>query len=109
MLIIKDRNINFDITKLQIDNTLNIKIEIFIDKEETEIIKAKFKAKSQIILKTRISETFNSYYMIIKDKTIIIIQKNQGNKLLIVNIEDDIKKQWYIEYRPCGAYITSIY
>lgn len=41
------------------DNTLNIKIEAFIKKEETKIIEAKFKAKTQTILETGRSEDFN--------------------------------------------------
>lgn len=76
LLITKNSNENFGIARLQTDNTLNIKIEIFIKKKETEIIEAKFKAKTLTILKTRILGDFNSYYIIIKAKFIIVIQKN---------------------------------
>ena len=46
LLITKDKSKNFGIIGLQTDNTFNIKTKIFINKEETEIIEAKFKAKS---------------------------------------------------------------
>ena len=45
-LIPKDRGENFGIVGLQIDNSLNVRLEIFINKEKIEIIKVKFKAKS---------------------------------------------------------------
>lgn len=45
LLITKDKDVNFGITKLQINNTFNIKIEAFINKKKTETIEAKFKAK----------------------------------------------------------------
>lgn len=45
LLITKNKNINFGIIKLQTNNTFNIKIEVFINKEKIKIIKIKFKAK----------------------------------------------------------------
>lgn len=59
--ITKNNSENIGIAKFQIDNTLNIRTEIFMKKEETEIIEAKFRIKSQIILKTGASKNFNSY------------------------------------------------
>lgn len=47
------------------DNTLNIKIEAFIKKEETKIIKTKFKVKTQTILETGGLKDFNDCQMII--------------------------------------------
>lgn len=46
LLITKTSGENFSIARLQNDNTLNNKIETFMNKEEAEISKAKFKAKS---------------------------------------------------------------
>lgn len=46
LFITKNKNESFSITRFQIDNTFNMKIEIFINKEEVKIIKAKIKAKS---------------------------------------------------------------
>ena len=46
LLIIKDVSVNFGITGLQMDDTLNVGTEAFIKKEETEIMETKFKAKT---------------------------------------------------------------
>lgn len=46
LLITKNRGINFGIIRLQTNNTLNLKIEAFINKKKVEIIKVKFKVKS---------------------------------------------------------------
>lgn len=44
-----------------------------MNKKEAEIIEVKFKAKSQIILKTGTLKDFNDCYMIIENKSIIVI------------------------------------
>lgn len=43
LLITKNRSKNFGIVNIQTDNMLNIRMEAFIKKEETEIIETKFK------------------------------------------------------------------
>ena len=83
---------NFDIPGLQTDDTLNVGTEAFMKKEETEIIEAKFKAKNQTILKTSASGDFNAYYMTIKAKSIMVMQKNQAEKFGLVDIQDNAKK-----------------
>lgn len=92
LLIIKDKGINFSIARFQTNNTLNIEIGVFINKEEAEIIEAKFKAKSQIMSKTSVSKDFNKCHMTIENKSIIVIQKKQAEKLLFVDIKDNTKK-----------------
>lgn len=77
LIITKDKDKNFSIARLQTDNIMNIKTNAFMNKENVKIIETKFIAKSQIILETRISEDFNGYCMIIEDKSIMVIQKNQ--------------------------------
>ncbi len=72
-LITKDGGKNFDIVGLQIDDIIHIGTEIFIKKEETEIIEAKFKAKIQIIQEISTPGDFNVCYMIIKAKSIIVV------------------------------------
>lgn len=108
LLIIKDRDINFKIIGFQTNNTFNVRTKAFINKEKKKIIEAKFKAKSQIMLETGTSQNFNGYYMTIEDKTIIIIQKNKADKLIIVDIEDNVNKQQYMEQHTCGTYILLI-
>lgn len=45
LFIIKTNDKNFGFTKLQTNNIFNVKIAIFMNKKEAEIINAKFKAK----------------------------------------------------------------
>ena len=92
LLITQDNSKNFDIARLQIDNTYNVRIKAFMNKKKTEIIKTKFKIKTQTILETGASKTFNSCYIIIKAKFIIVIQKNQAEKLVFINTKNNIKK-----------------
>lgn len=46
LLITKDGDENFDIARLQIDNTFNVRTERFMKKEEKEIMEAKLKTKN---------------------------------------------------------------
>lgn len=80
-----------------------------MNKEEIEIMEANFKAKSQIMLETGISRDFNGLHMTIKDKAIMIVQKDQTDKLLIIDIKDNTKKQQYVEYINCGNMPTEGY
>lgn len=73
LLINIDSSENFGIARFQTNNILNVEIEAFIIKEEIEIIKAKFKAKIQIMLKTSISGNFNNYCIAIEDEFIMIV------------------------------------
>lgn len=72
-LIFKDSSENFDIVRILIDNTLNVEMEVFIKKEKTEIMKAKFKAKTQTILETSASRNFNGCWMTIKAEYIMVV------------------------------------
>lgn len=71
--IIKNGSKNFGIAKLQTNNLLNVRIETFIKKEETKIMEAKFKTKSQTILKTGASRNLNVFRMIIEAESIIVV------------------------------------
>ena len=93
LLITKDGGVNFGITEPKIDNTLNVGMEAFINKKEAEITETKFKAKSQTILETGTSGDFNSCRMTIEAESIIVVQRNQIEKLILVNIKDNAKKQ----------------
>ena len=77
-------------------------------KKETEIIKAKFKAKTQTILQIGASRDFNGCRMTIKAEFIMIIQKYPVEKLVFVYIKDNAKKQQYVKQHARGAYIASI-
>lgn len=108
LLIIKDGSENFGIVRIQTNDTLNVGTEIFINKEETENIEVKFKAKTQTMLKTSIFRDFNSCYKIIETKSIMVVQKNQVEMLVLVNIKDNAKKQQYVKQDAHSVYFTSI-
>lgn len=61
-------------------------------KEETEITKVKFKAKTRTMLETGISKDFNSCHILIEAKSIMVILKNQVEKLVLIDVKDNIKK-----------------
>lgn len=106
--ITKNGSKNFGIIRLQTDNTFNIGTEAFMKKKETEIIKFKIKAKTQTILQSGVLRDFNGYHMIIEVESIIVMQKNQVEKFVLVNIKNNAKKQQYVKQRACRAYIVSI-
>ena len=97
LLITKDGCEMFGIAGLQTNNIHNIRTEAFIKKVETEIIEAKFKSKTQTILEIDASRDFNGCRMTIKAESIIIVQKNQVEKLVLVDIKDNAKKQQYVK------------
>ena len=93
LFITKDGGENFGIVGLQTDNIFNVGMEAFIKNEEIEIMETKFKAKTRTIFETSASEDFNGCRMTIKAEFIMIIQKNQVEKLIFINIKDNAKKQ----------------
>ncbi len=68
-------------------------MEVFIKKEEKEIIEAKFKAKNQTILETGVSGDFNGCRITIRAESIMVVQKNQAEKLVLIEVKDNAKKQ----------------
>lgn len=87
----------FGIAEFQIDNIFHIRMEIFINKKEIEYTEAKFKAKLQTILKIGILKNFNCCCIIIKAKSIIVVQKNKIKKLVLIDIKNNAKKQQYVK------------
>ena len=73
LFITKDSGENFDIAGLQTDDTLNVGTEAFMKKKETEIMEAKFKAKTRTILEIGALGDFNGYRMTIEVEYIIIV------------------------------------
>ena len=66
-------------------------MEAFIKNEEKKIVKAKFKAKNQTIIEINISRDFNSCYIIIKAESIMVVQKNQIAKFVLINVKNNPK------------------
>ena len=92
LFITKDGDKNFGIAGFKTDDTFNVGMEAFIKKDETEIMETKFKVKTRTILETNASRDFNGYYMTIKAESIMVVQKNQAEKLVFVDIKDNTKK-----------------
>lgn len=92
LFITRNSGENFGITKLQINNTFNIKIKAFMKKKKIEIIETKFRTKTITILKTKVLKDFNDSCMTIKIESIIVIYKNQAEKFVFINIKDNVKK-----------------
>lgn len=92
LLITRNNGENFGITKLQTDNTFNIRIKAFMEKKKIEIMETKFRAKTRTILKTGELRDFNDSRMTIKIESIIIIYKNQAEKFVFINIKNNVKK-----------------
>lgn len=92
LFIIENNGKNFGIIRFQTNDTFNIGIKTLMNTKETEITEGKFMAKSQTILETGISRTFNDCRMIIEAKCIMIVQKNQAEKFVLIDIKDSAKK-----------------
>lgn len=73
LFITKNGGKNFGIAGFQTDNTLNVRMETIIKKKMTEIMKAKFKTKTQKILKTSVLRNLNACHMIIETEISIVI------------------------------------
>lgn len=73
LFISKNGGKNFGIAGFQTDNTLNVRMETIMKKEVTEIIEAKFQAKTQKILETGALRNLNACRMIIETETTIVI------------------------------------
>ena len=71
-LITQDNDKNFGIAGLQTDNIFNVGTEAFIINEETEIMKAKFTAKTLNTLETCALRDFNVCHITIKSRSIMI-------------------------------------
>jgi len=78
-----------DIMSMQTDDTVILGDRSFNNRESQKIV---FKSKVKTELKKRTVITFNeSITTRSEDNIIIIKQKEQGKKLLLVNISEDIK------------------
>lgn len=79
-LITQNVDKNFGIARFETDDTLNIGMKAFMKKKEIEIMEFKFKAKTQIILKTGVSGDLNGCCITIQAEFIMVMQKKQVEK-----------------------------
>jgi hypothetical protein len=112
LLIGQDNADCFGIAGVQTDDTLVIGTSKFIDKEETEMKKAKFLTKPRQIFNDRDTGDFNGCRILVKDAGITMCQKGQAEKLSPVKHDKDKVRncmpQQYIKQRARGVYIASI-
>jgi hypothetical protein len=93
------------IVGMQTDDTIILGDKTFNERESQEMT---FKCKVKTELKKGTALTFNGCIVTRSDDNVVIVkQKAQGNKLLLVDTTRDIKQQ-YLEQRARGAYLASI-
>ncbi len=73
LFITKNRGEKFGIAGLQTNDTLNIRTEAFMKKEEKEILEARFKAETQTMLEIGISEDFNDCHITIEAELMMVV------------------------------------
>jgi len=98
----------FGLVGLQTDDTLNVGSAEFLQKEESELKKAGFKAKPRSAMEPGSRGDFNGCYLEIDEDSITIRQKGQASKLELVDPRSQSARKQYVEQRARGAYIASI-
>lgn len=98
----------FAIVGLQTDDTLDIGTQSFMNKEEEELEKAGFKAKPCQVFQNGDTGDFNGCRITVEKDFIVMHQKGQAEKLIVVNKDQEDSAHQYVEQRARGAYIASI-
>ena len=99
---------SFGIVAMQTDDTLNLGEPEFIEKEQTKLLEAGFKAKAAQVLETGTEGSFNGCTFTVTEDKIDVRQKGQTARLELVNPKSEIVNEQYIAQRARGAYIASI-
>lgn len=108
LLITRQGEEAFGITAMQTDDTFNVGTKPFLEREETELNAAGFKAKPQTILTDGDSCDFNGMLIQVENGEVTCIQKGQAERLLLVDDKAIDQMQQYVMQRARGAYIASI-
>ncbi|KAF6807096.1 hypothetical protein CPLU01_15834 [Colletotrichum plurivorum] len=104
-------NPNFGLIGMQTDDTIGLTDAPFSAREDEELMRAAFNAKTKQYLTADDPLTFNGGIVSLtssKDTSIILQQKGQGKKLKLVNGDSPTAQQEYVQQRARGAYIASI-
>ena len=107
LVIIKD-NHTLGIIRMQINDTLIFRDVKFLMRKQMEINKAEFLTKLIQILNPISPLIFNNCIIIINDKSLYMLQKNQEARIELVNIASKNYKQIYIKQHTCEAYLATI-
>ena len=92
---------------MQTDDTLNLGEPAFIEKEHSKLDEAGFKAKPAQILNSGSEGAFNGCIFTVEKDKINVRQKDQANRLELVNTRSKSINEQYVAQRARGAYIAS--
>lgn len=98
----------FGVLGIQMDDTLFLANENFATLESIELEKAGFSAKPISILSPQSNLTFNGAKIIYGKGNINLLQKDQADRIKLIDTNSLSRKQSYIEQRARGAYIATI-
>jgi len=108
LLITNEHTDTFGITGLQTDDTLSVVTKAFARREEEELQKAQFRAKTKTILSEEQPLEFNGGRICLVRNKIILTQKGQSKNLRTIDPDAKDAAQKYVEQRARGAYISSV-
>jgi hypothetical protein len=92
---------------IQTDDTLNLGEPAFIEKEQAQLVGAGFKAKPAQVLEADSEGIFNGCIFSVGMDNVTVRQKDQANRLELVNASSESVSEQYIAQRARGAYIAS--
>ena len=92
---------------MQMDDTLFLGLEEFATLEDNKIQKANFSAKPRSELSLTFDLIFDGCMLTqTSDDTMILLQKNQGKKLELIDAKEGNSQQQYLGQCARGAYIA---
>ncbi|KAI0991280.1 hypothetical protein K3495_g16907, partial [Podosphaera aphanis] len=106
-LLITNSGSPFGITGMQVDDTLFIGTEDFVQLEDSQIKKAKLKSKDINRLTENSPLHFNGLTISLKDSNLMVQPNGQGNKIQLVNPLDSNRSAIYKKMRALGAWLAS--
>ncbi len=115
-------NQNFDIVRLQTDDTLILADEDFVTLEENELIRARLTFKKREKLISTISIKFNDDLIFLSDNSLLFTQSKQFDQIKLINLSFSINltssreeirkmiilKDQYVAQRARDAYIVIV-
>lgn len=110
LLYTKEKNDEtFGIVGLQADDTLILGTPSFMKKEGSEITMTGFRAKPPILLTTLTPVNFNGCIVkLLEDGSLVMGQKDQANKIELIDLNSATRNADYRSQRARGAYISTL-
>lgn len=99
----------FGMVGLQADDTILLGTPEFIAKEDSELKRAKFRAKPATRLSTTESIKFNGCHVTLReDGSLLVSQQNQTGDLQLVDLKSESRDAEYRSQRARGAYVSTL-